>query len=197
MCSNPNAVFKSVSLLESLNLIGGKHASHCMLYSTPNSNGISFALLQLRFDGLIGFGGGEVDYQEVTVDHIIDAVNRELFEEINYQFDGVTQDDWICSHLDHNSPYILHFFAKQLTFDQILCLYKTHMNAEHFPSESLGMPSNDPILDLIEISFDLRCISCPDRRFPSKRRRIFGTIFAKPFPPKICGKCETTVDRNH
>lgn len=92
----------------------------------------------MRFDGLIGFAGGEVDVQEVTVDHIVEATNRELVEEINYGCDGVTEADWICSHHDSGGRFAQHFFAKELTSDQILELERSHMNAQHFPTESLG-----------------------------------------------------------
>ena len=92
----------------------------------------------MRFDGLIGFAGGEVDVQEVTVEHIILANNRELVEEINYGFKGVTESDWICSHQDSDGHFVQHFFAKELSLDQILELERSHFNAEHFPTESLG-----------------------------------------------------------
>jgi 8-oxo-dGTP pyrophosphatase MutT (NUDIX family) len=128
-----------ISLDESLSLKGCKHAAHCLLYSSANCSGVVYVLVQMRFDGLIGFAGGEVDVDDVTVDEIIAATNRELEEEINYHLNGVTQEEWICSHRDHSSTWIQHFFAKELTGDELTQLESTHMNAQHFPSESLGM----------------------------------------------------------
>ena len=131
--------YVSIPLQQSLSLVNCQHASHCMIYSTPDSDGVSYGLLQMRFDGLIGFPGGGVDVQEVTAETIIEAINRELVEEINYGFEEVTQKDWICSHRKvTDGQSVFHFFAKQLPLDKILELEKDHMNAKDFPNESLG-----------------------------------------------------------
>jgi len=88
---------------------------------------------------LVGFAGGEVDVDDITLEAVIEATNRELIEEINYQFEAVAADQWICSHRKCGTKFVLHFFAKQLPLEQFRLLERTHMNAEHFPSESLGM----------------------------------------------------------
>ncbi|XP_054163406.1 uncharacterized protein LOC128961217 [Oppia nitens] len=129
----------SLELDASTELRDCKHAAHCLLYSSADCSGRHLVLLQMRFDGLLGFAGGEVEVADVTVADIVDATNRELEEEINYRFDGVTRDDWICTHRDSGSPFVQHFFAKELTADQLRQLETTHTTAEHFPCESLGL----------------------------------------------------------
>ncbi|CAG2180897.1 unnamed protein product, partial [Oppiella nova] len=128
-----------ISLEESISMKGCRHASHCLLYTSANSSRVVYGLIQLTDNGELGCPGGQVDVEDVTVDDIIDATNRELEEEINYHLNGVTREDWICSHREDNPPYIQHFFAKELTVDELTQLERTHMNAQHFPSESLGL----------------------------------------------------------
>jgi 8-oxo-dGTP pyrophosphatase MutT (NUDIX family) len=139
--SRESEEYELISLEESLKLNESKHASHCLLYCREETKHFDafFALLQLRFDGLIGFPGGEVDEHHISVESIIEATTRELCEEINYKYESVVQNDWICSHRKRNSAFVQHFFAKQLSAEQFKQIERTHMNAEHFPSESLGI----------------------------------------------------------
>ena len=64
--------------------INGRKAAHCMFWARTTSKTVhdvpvkALVMLQLRFDGLIGFPGGLVDPGE----DIETGLNRELAEEI-------------------------------------------------------------------------------------------------------------------
>ena len=69
--------FKPIDFDESLN--EETHAAHCLLWF-KDSSGRAFGLMQLRSDGLLGFGGGFVSTAHVlikfhTPSYTIDASN--------------------------------------------------------------------------------------------------------------------------
>ncbi len=73
--------------------------------------------MQMRFDGTLGFPGGEVDQGETPEE----AVSRELAEEVG---DGVTiqRSDHVVTSVSHQTKFCLHFYAKQVpmaTFKQL------------------------------------------------------------------------------
>lgn len=115
------------------------HAAHCLLYF-PSGNEI-FGLMQMRSDGRIGFPGGGVDVLCPSQDDLVEALNRELMEEINY--DGsVTLDSYIMSHLHLNrvtgKKLITHFFMKSISAEEGMKIEREHTKAPYFPLESLG-----------------------------------------------------------
>lgn len=122
----------SQSLLAESHLM---HATHCLLWS--NFDGVYYGIIQLRFDGSLGFPGGEVD-EEITEKGILEATGRELKEEINFSGDEFQIEDWVCSH-KAEERIVLHFFAKQITNEQFQTIEKYHAEACHFPQESLGL----------------------------------------------------------
>lgn len=114
------------------------HAAHCLLWCVDNNQRI--ALIQMRFDGKFGFPGGEVEESgPVTVQTVCDTGTRELVEEINYEGAEIAEKDWICSHRNRSTSFVLHFFAKQIPKNEFERLEKHHSLAQHFPSESLGL----------------------------------------------------------
>lgn len=117
------------------------HAAHCLIWFEKAKN--KFGFMQMRSDGRIGFPGGGVEEKCPSVNEIVDALNRELMEEINYD-SKVRLTDYVSSHL-HLKPsssgklLITHFFMKRVEEEEFLRIERTHHQAIHFPEESLGM----------------------------------------------------------
>lgn len=74
--------------------------------------------MQMRFDGYIGFPGGLVDPGEDSVD----GLNRELHEELNINISKykVTHDDYVVSHYSTSKNITLHFYALELSLNDIV-----------------------------------------------------------------------------
>jgi len=73
--------------------------------------------MQLRFDGLLGFPGGLID----STDHsVVDGLNRELAEEINFDVNRhrVTQNDFVMSCVCSHRKMVTHFYAIEVTAAQ-------------------------------------------------------------------------------
>ena len=98
--------------------------------------------MQLRFDGKFGFPGGFVDPGET----VLEAVNREMFEEMNIdpKMVTITKDDFLASSIHEkkddkfgkNYDKIKGFtFAKQI--DEIIFnkIEESSRKAEHFGTE--------------------------------------------------------------
>lgn len=103
-----------------------------------------YALMQLRSDGLLGFAGGSVDIVNPTTNDVVDALMREIEEEINYRT-KITLNNYLMSHV-HLRPntrgkiLVTHFFIKKLPSLSVLeHIERTHMCAQYFPKETLGI----------------------------------------------------------
>lgn len=138
------------------------HAAHCLLYFVGENKRsglhgqnevdqqVCFGLMQMRSDGRVGFPGGCID-ERIDPDGkgVLDGLNRELLEEINYTQEPINHANYVCSHHrlgkhnlgnhEHGREMILHFYAKRMTEDQIKQVESTHTNGRDFPEESLGL----------------------------------------------------------
>jgi U8 snoRNA-decapping enzyme len=117
------------------------HVAHCMLWfktSPDQSHHISYSFLQLRFDGLLGFPGGIVDEDVTDIESIIDALQREMREEINY-CDPISVEDYFYSYFYKPKKIVSHFFVKQIPLKEAEQLEQSHTKAPDFPRESLGL----------------------------------------------------------
>ncbi|XP_054165593.1 U8 snoRNA-decapping enzyme-like [Oppia nitens] len=112
--------------------------AHCMLWFRTTQSHNAFSFLQLRFDGLLGFPGGVVDEDITSIESIIDALQREIHEEINFET-TISVDDYIYSFYNKNLRIVSHFFAKQITLKDAESIEECHMKARDFPHESLGL----------------------------------------------------------
>ena len=79
--------------------------------------------MQMRFDGRFGFPGGFVDDTDISLE---DALYRELNEEMgnlpkNFR---IITSDYIMSHLLEEKRHCLHFYGKEVPFDQYLEIEK-------------------------------------------------------------------------
>ncbi|MED6237999.1 hypothetical protein ATANTOWER_003496 [Ataeniobius toweri] len=136
---------------EALECSSSRHACHVMLYSDTASQLFGrtpirhIVLMQMRFDGLLGFPGGLVDPLEETLE---EGLTRELLEELGVAV-PVSVEDYVESRFapshpptssSSSSPLILHFYVKKIEEEQIREIEKAAAStaADH-GLEVLGM----------------------------------------------------------
>ncbi|XP_048343121.1 U8 snoRNA-decapping enzyme-like isoform X2 [Sphaerodactylus townsendi] len=102
-----------------------KHACHALLYAPCPGRlfgkiPLRFAvLMQMRFDGRLGFPGGFVDLQDVSLE---EGLNRELREELGpgAAFLRVAECDYVSSHVSEKPQQVVaHFYTKQLSLEDL------------------------------------------------------------------------------
>ncbi|KAM9785656.1 U8 snoRNA-decapping enzyme [Neosynchiropus ocellatus] len=130
---------------EASKLTACRHACHVMLYC--DTQGQLFGkipirhiiLMQMRFDGLLGFPGGLVDPSKETLE---EGLVRELSEELGVAV-PVSADHHVesCFETGPSSPRLItHFYVKKMTEEQILEVEKASIcTAEDHGQEVLGM----------------------------------------------------------
>merc|ERR1711962_1713534 len=110
-------------------------------------------MLQMRFDGLLGFPGGLVDPGE----DVVTGLNRELEEEIKMDSTKIKieESDW-CSAVhriqkteDGNvtDSLLCHFYAKEITEEQFIEQEKAQLDAVEWGKECFGI-IRAPIFEL-------------------------------------------------
>ncbi|XP_036048804.1 U8 snoRNA-decapping enzyme [Onychomys torridus] len=136
---------RKVELSEALALgPGWRHACHALLYAPDPRKlfgriPIRFAvLMQMRFDGRLGFPGGFVDAQDCSLE---DGLNRELREELGDAVAAfrVERSDYRSSHLAANQRVVAHFYAKRLTAEQLQAVEARAPQAKDHGLEVLGL----------------------------------------------------------
>ncbi|XP_012519066.1 PREDICTED: U8 snoRNA-decapping enzyme [Propithecus coquereli] len=123
---------------------GWRHACHALLYA-PDP-GMLFGriplryavLMQMRFDGRLGFPGGFVDTQDSSLE---DGLNRELREELGEAVAAfrVERADYRSSHAGSGPRVVAHFYAKRLTLEQLLAVETGATRAKDHGLEVLGL----------------------------------------------------------
>ncbi|VVC35970.1 NUDIX hydrolase domain,NUDIX hydrolase domain-like,Zinc finger, C2CH-type,NUDIX hydrolase, conserved [Cinara cedri] len=117
-------------------------AAHCIIYAENEEkifgiyNARAAVLMQLRYDGYLGFPGGLIDSGE----DIINAVNREMSEEMNLNtcIHLVSYDDYVISHWSEKKKIALHFYKLKVTMPQLIEIEKRALLARDYGSEVLG-----------------------------------------------------------
>ncbi|XP_074645285.1 U8 snoRNA-decapping enzyme-like [Tubulanus polymorphus] len=131
-----------IAFSEAQKLTGYKHGGHAMIWAPDPDHKVfdlyssrAQILMQMRFDGLLGFPGGLIDPGE----DVITGVNRELREEIRLdpKFD-LTHADHVASHRDDGKNLVLHFFTKKVTLEEFREIEKDVLSAEEYGAEVLG-----------------------------------------------------------
>uniref|UniRef100_A0A8C5YJG6 U8 snoRNA-decapping enzyme n=1 Tax=Microcebus murinus TaxID=30608 RepID=A0A8C5YJG6_MICMU len=164
---------RKLELAEALALgPGWRHACHALLYA-PDP-GMLFGriplryavLMQMRFDGRLGFPGGFVDTQDSSLE---DGLNRELREELGEAVAAfrVERADYRSSHAGSGPRVVAHFYAKRLTLEQLLAVETGATRAKDHGLE-VG-PAWDTVLYLI---------SPPPNVFPPSGNHPWREVFA-------------------
>ncbi|KAF7210372.1 U8 snoRNA-decapping enzyme isoform X1 [Nothobranchius furzeri] len=136
-----------MSRAEALECKGFRHACHVMLYSDTESQLFGktpikhIVLMQMRYDGLLGFPGGLVNPSEETLEA---GLTRELLEEVGLAV-PIREEDLVETciappHPGFNPRLILHFYVKKMEEEQIRELEKaaTTTAVDH-GLEAMGM----------------------------------------------------------
>nr|XP_057940791.1 U8 snoRNA-decapping enzyme isoform X2 [Doryrhamphus excisus] len=136
-----------LSRAEALACSGCRHACHVMLYADTKSQLFGripirhIILMQMRFDGLLGFPGGFVNQSQESLEA---GLCRELEEEVGVAI-AISEDDHMdARHAPGTSPssprLITHFYVKKLEEEQIREVEKASAaTATDHGQEVLGM----------------------------------------------------------
>uniref|UniRef100_A0A2I3TL07 U8 snoRNA-decapping enzyme n=1 Tax=Pan troglodytes TaxID=9598 RepID=A0A2I3TL07_PANTR len=123
---------------------GWRHACYALLHA-PDP-GILFGrlpvryaiLMQMRFDGRLGFPGGFVDSQDSSLE---DGLNRGLLELLGEAAAAfrVERPDYRSSHAGSGPRVVAHFYAESLTLEQLLAVEASATGAKDHGLEVLGL----------------------------------------------------------
>ncbi|XP_059188479.1 U8 snoRNA-decapping enzyme [Centropristis striata] len=111
-----------LSRAEALAYSGCRHACHMMLYCDTETQLFGrlpirhIILMQMRFDGLLGFPGGFVNPSKETLEA---GLSRELLEELGVALPVVVEDHVDSCHAPASSSLITHFYVKKMEEEQI------------------------------------------------------------------------------
>ncbi|CAI9175918.1 unnamed protein product [Rangifer tarandus platyrhynchus] len=139
------AGMRRLELAEALQLgPGWRHACHALLYA-PDP-GLLFGriplryavLMQMRFDGRLGFPGGFVDLRDGSLE---DGLNRELGEELGEAAAAfrVERADYRSSHAGSRPRVVAHFYTKLLSLEQLTAVEMGAPRARDHGLEVLGL----------------------------------------------------------
>ncbi|XP_023225090.1 uncharacterized protein LOC111626044 [Centruroides sculpturatus] len=120
-----------------------KQAAHCAIYSFSDKKVLSKysvkanVLMVMRFDGTLGFPGGEIPEGE----NIVDGLIRELKEEINFDTDKYQfcKENYIFTIVNHQEKYCFHFFRLRMLPDEYYEMEKRALLAEDYGDETYGI----------------------------------------------------------
>ncbi|KAM9341806.1 U8 snoRNA-decapping enzyme [Pholidichthys leucotaenia] len=121
-----------------------RHACHVMFYGDTEAQLFGripirhIVLMQMRFDGLLGFPGGLVNPSEETLEA---GLSRELLEEVGMSVE-ISEENHVDSCYFPAPPsarLITHFYAKKMEEEQLRMLERAAASAEDHGHEVLGM----------------------------------------------------------
>ncbi|XP_047420899.1 U8 snoRNA-decapping enzyme-like isoform X2 [Sciurus carolinensis] len=121
-----------------------RHLCYVLLYA-PNP-GMIFGriplrytvLMQMRFDGRLGFPGGFVETQDRNLE---DGLNRELREKLGEAVSAfrVERTDYRSSRAATKTHVVAHFYTKRLTLEQLEAVEASAPRAKDHGLEVLGL----------------------------------------------------------
>uniref|UniRef100_UPI00398E53B5 U8 snoRNA-decapping enzyme n=1 Tax=Pristiophorus japonicus TaxID=55135 RepID=UPI00398E53B5 len=138
--------YRAVSRRDSRSLAGYKHACHVLLYAAEPGRLFGripvrqALLMQMRFDGKIGFPGGFVDPRDGSLE---EGLNRELSEELGCEPNGlrITEGDYASSHATEALPQkvVAHFYTKRISLDELRKVELSAVQAKDHGREVMGI----------------------------------------------------------
>ncbi|XP_053156501.1 U8 snoRNA-decapping enzyme-like [Hemicordylus capensis] len=138
---------RSLSRVEALRLgpPDWKHACHALLYAPCPGRlfgkiPLRFAvLMQMRFDGRLGFPGGFVDPRDASLE---EGLNRELHEELGPGATSllVAERDYLSSHASERPQRVVaHFYAQRLSLEEFQTIEDRATQAKDHGLEVMGL----------------------------------------------------------
>lgn len=93
-------------------------------------------LMQMRFDGHVGFPGGLIESGEEVVHGLI----RELYEEINIDPKSIqlTEDNHVVSHFCESTGLLLHFYVLEVPQEKLKEIEKKALESHDHGGEVMG-----------------------------------------------------------
>ncbi|XP_039184685.1 U8 snoRNA-decapping enzyme-like isoform X3 [Crotalus tigris] len=95
--------------------------------------------MQMRFDGQLGFPGGFVDPQDISLE---EGLNRELREELGPGAASVhlAEKDYLSSQASEQPQrVVMHFYAKQLSLEELRVVEEGAIQAKDHGFEVMGL----------------------------------------------------------
>ncbi|XP_059485348.1 U8 snoRNA-decapping enzyme-like [Neocloeon triangulifer] len=121
-------------------------AGHCMVFAKSESKTVGFdtkaiVLMQMRFDGKLGFTGGIIEEDDGSIEI---GIGREMQEEMGVdpgehpltKENHVSSQPFDCKSLPHIKT--LHFYALQVSEEAISRIEENARKAIHYGEEVLG-----------------------------------------------------------
>ena len=89
--------------------------------------------MQVRFDGTLGFPGGNIDKGETPEV----AVNREMCEELGCSPDicVILETDHVLSQVSYKTHFCLHFYVKQISLETLQQMERSMIAGKEYGSE--------------------------------------------------------------
>ncbi|KAI0978353.1 hypothetical protein GJ496_002599 [Pomphorhynchus laevis] len=117
---------------------GYRKASHAFIFWRTTQHPSHYRVLVIyRFDGHYGFPGGLANHHESP----INALNRELKEEINLSIPIFQESDLLNTNVSHTNKLNLYSFGKIISEDLSKVIIKDVFKAEDMGKETLGVIS--------------------------------------------------------
>ncbi|CAF0728516.1 unnamed protein product [Brachionus calyciflorus] len=139
-----------IDLEESKKLNDYRLAAHAFIWSKNDQSlwelsSKASIMMQMRFDGFIGFPGGLIDSTDASV---VDGLNRELREEINLNEKYyITNENYFFSSVNHQRKIILHFYVKEVTQTELIGIEKAALDSHDYGTEVMGI-IRPPLYDI-------------------------------------------------
>ncbi|KAK3927760.1 U8 snoRNA-decapping enzyme [Frankliniella fusca] len=117
-------------------------AGHCMLYARLPSQKFegydlrAAVLMQMRFDGHVGFPGGLIEPGEEVVHGLI----REMHEEINLNPENnkLSEENHVVSHWSPTEKILLHFYVLEVTPEKLTEIEQGALKSHDYGTEVMG-----------------------------------------------------------